>query len=717
MFDFEILTPYIEIIFPVSLIIAIMLLLVPVMDKRYVAKARYFVWLVIAIRLLLPFDINVSKEPVHLINAPISDYTIIREDVVDYIRQENVGGTISHMEFFKNKDVTDKTDDSQASPEEEIEKPILANFPIISLHTIIEWVWSLGTVGLFMYYILQYFIAKVHIRKYSSKDNYGQIMLNKLCKKMNIKRKLKIYRCRCVNTAMIMGVMFPAIFIPDTETSDEMLEIMLYHELTHYKRKDVLYKFVLMLACCMHWFNPLVWLMDKQAQKDVELCCDDDVIKGRSEEFKQKYCESILKMVKFGTMRKTAFSTGFSMDKKTLANRFRNIFDSKIKYSGKTVLVTVLALCIISTTFISCTPKHNDELETPQQSTIPPENSDSNITENISDFVIDAVNQKETSDFFNDDTLKLFNNNGYSIEVQNINVISNDKVKFDIFVKRDTDNKTLEVKNLTALLSYWEKNLVHSHMNMYVYGAVANICEGELIFAGLNEIKIYDAVSFKEKNTIIDVSSISDNNLILTDILKSSDEYWAVYYADDENQGIAHFNSTGKYIDKGLLNLANPEMDYIGKEYNNENYNRPFFMNNFGKLVTRENTNQLFLSEYTAYDYDEKMYYIIENIIETTHNYEKIYIERWRPLSKGVSEHLRITGIKDGQVRVNKFDFSIVEQMFSPEMLTGGVKNNVKVALAHDNRDLVIECTPINGSFIIDRQTNSIRFVKDIYLQ
>ena len=717
MFDFELLTPYIEIIFPVSLIIAIMLLLVPVMDKRYVAKARYFVWLVIAIRLLLPFDINIFKEPVHLISAPISDYTIIREDVVDYIRQENVDSTISQMEFFKNKDVTDKIDDSQASPEEEIEKPILANFPIISLHTIIEWVWSLGTVGLFMYYILQYCIAKVHIRKYSSKDNHGQITLNKLCKKMNIKRKLKIYRCRCVNTAMIMGVMFPAIFIPDTETSDEMLEIMLYHELTHYKRKDILYKFVLMMSCCVHWFNPLVWLMDKQAQKDVELCCDDDVIKGRSEEFKQKYCESILKMVKFGTMRKTAFSTGFSMDKKTLANRFRNIFDSKIKYSGKTVLVTVLALCIISTTFISCTPKHNDELETPQQSIIPPENSDSNITENISDIVIDAVNQKETSDFFNDDTLKHFSNNGYSIEVQNINVISNDKVKFDIFVKRDTDNKTLEVKNLTALLSYWEKNLVHSHMNMHVYGAVANICEGELIFAGLNEIKIYDAVSFKEKNTIIDVNSISDNNIILTDILKSSDEYWAIYYADDENQGIAHFNSNGKYIDKGLLNLANPEMDYIGKKYNNENYNRPFIMNNHGKLTKRDNTNQLFLSAYTAYDYDEKMYYIIENIIETTHNYEKIYIERWRPLSKGVSEHLRITGIKDGQVRVNKFDFSIVEQMFSPEMLTGGVKNNVKVALAHDNRDLVIECTPINGSFIIDRQTNSIRFVKDIYLQ
>jgi len=405
------------------------------------------------------------------------------------------------------------------------------------------------------------------------------------------------------------------------------------------------------------------------------------------------------------------------MDKKTIATRFRNIFDSKKKRSGKIVFATVFALCMLSTTLISCAPKQNDNIESQQQPVISPENNESPIIENISDAVINAVNQKETSDFFNDDTLKHFSNNGYSIEVQNINVVSNDKVKFDILILRNSDNKKLEVKNLTAFLSYWEKNLEFSHMNMFIYGAVANICEGELIFAGLNEIKIYDASSFKEKNTIIDLNSISDNNIILTDILKSSDEYWAVYYADDENQGIAHFNSNGKYIDKGLLNLANPEMDYIGKKYNNENYNRPFIMNNHGKLTKRDNTNQLFLSAYTAYDYDEKMYYTVNNIIETTHYYEKIYIERWCPLSKGVSEHLRITGIKDEQVKVNKFDFSIVERMFSQEMLSGGVENNVKVALAHDNRDLVIECTPINGSFIIDRQTNSIRFVKDVYLQ
>ena len=88
MFDFELLTPYIEIIFPVSIIIAIMLLLVPVMDKRYVAKARYFIWLIIAIRLLIPFDIWHSTDTPHLINADLPDFAIVRNDVLDYIEQQ-----------------------------------------------------------------------------------------------------------------------------------------------------------------------------------------------------------------------------------------------------------------------------------------------------------------------------------------------------------------------------------------------------------------------------------------------------------------------------------------------------------------------------------------------------------------------------------------------------------------------------------------------------
>ena len=271
MFDFELLTSYIEIIFPVSLIIAIMLLLVPVMDKKYVAKARYFIWLVLAVRLLIPFDIWHSADTQHLINADLPNFAIVRNDVLDYIEQQE--------DIAENNIIID--------PSRQLQKPAFAAFPRIVLHSVIEWVWSLGSIGLLVYFTVQYMFAKAKMKRLSLPDNDGQEMLNRLCSEMNTNRRMKIYRCSCINTAMIMGIISPVIFVPDIEMTSDMLEMMLRHELTHYKRKDILYKFVLMLACCMHWFNPLVWLMDRQAQKDVELCCDDDVIAGQSEEFRQ----------------------------------------------------------------------------------------------------------------------------------------------------------------------------------------------------------------------------------------------------------------------------------------------------------------------------------------------------------------------------------------------------------------------------------------------
>lgn len=199
------------------------------------------------------------------------------------------------------------------------------------------------------------------MKRSSLPDNDRQEMLDRLCNEMNINRRLKIYRCSCISTAMIMGIVSPVIFVPDIEMPTDMLEMMLRHELTHYKRKDILYKFVLMLACCMHWFNPLVWLMDKQAQKDVELCCDDDVIADQNEEFRQLYSDSILKMVKAGVIRKTAFSTYFSMDKTALASRFKNIYDTTVKKSGRMAIAGILVLCLSSTLLVSCTGSSSDD--------------------------------------------------------------------------------------------------------------------------------------------------------------------------------------------------------------------------------------------------------------------------------------------------------------------------------------------------------------------
>ena len=401
MFDFEILTPYIEIIFPMSLIIAIMLLMVPVMNKRYVAKARYFVWLMIAVRLLIPFDIWHNADSRHLINADLPNFAIVRNDVLDYIQQQ--------------EDIADNN--IVIAADEQLERPAFATFPRIVLHSVIEWVWSLGSIGLLTYFIIQYIFTKAKMKRLSIPDNNGQEMLDRLCQEMIITQKLNIYRCGYINTAMIMGIFSPTIFIPDTETSEDVLEMILRHELTHYKRKDILYKFILMLACCMHWFNPLVWLMDKQAHKDVELCCDDDVIAGQNEEFKHKYSDSILDIAKFNVSKKTAFSTCFAIDKENLVTRFKNIYDTNIKKSGKSLIAGILVLCLSSTLLISCTDNSKSEYSYTASSVISNNNKYMFIAEDENNIYFkDAVKIKKMSKLDNSETeLYTFDANIYEI--------------------------------------------------------------------------------------------------------------------------------------------------------------------------------------------------------------------------------------------------------------------------------------------------------------
>ncbi|MBR5520864.1 MAG: hypothetical protein IKU54_02600 [Oscillospiraceae bacterium] len=391
-FDLDILTPYIEIILPVSVIIAIMLALVPFMGKKYVARARYFIWLIIALRLIFPFDINLSKKPTRLIHATVPDKVIIRDNNFHNTTPGNIDSsdtvgnhTESPIDYNNNYNTENNNIDNtivDVPPGAEVtytesgnvivknnrwENPVdfskflLSTFPVIRISTVIANLWIYTAVLLMIYHILQYFTVRITLNKNSAPDSMAQQHLDYLSEKLGIRKAMKVYRTSSTGTAMIVGLLSPAIFIPDIDYSTDVLDMVLYHELMHHKRKDILYKFILLVACCIHWYNPLVWLMDRQAQKDIEIACDEDVIKNRSQEFKDAYSSSIISMIKMNSSKRLAFSTGFSNDKKTLATRFKNIYDNSIKRSGKSAIALIIALCILSTSLISCAPEKAEE--------------------------------------------------------------------------------------------------------------------------------------------------------------------------------------------------------------------------------------------------------------------------------------------------------------------------------------------------------------------
>ena len=166
-------------------------------------------------------------------------------------------------------------------------------------------------------------------------------------------REAELYRCSHIHTPMLMGFRRPVILLPEDVPAGS-LEAALAHELTHLKHRDTWYMLLMTLARCVHWFNPLVWLMVRVARRDMELCCDYDLLNGQGEEARRTYGRAILDQMTGRDRGFSGLTTGFSGSKKEVFARFRAMMDTAPKRKGRVVLVLAGAVIVLSGSLVAC---------------------------------------------------------------------------------------------------------------------------------------------------------------------------------------------------------------------------------------------------------------------------------------------------------------------------------------------------------------------------
>ena len=137
-----------------------------------------------------------------------------------------------------------------------------------------------------------------------------QTVLEAARRRTGCDREAELYRCSGIHTPMLMGFRRPVILLPDNIPAGS-LEAALAHELTHLKHRDTWYMLLMTLARCVHWFNPLVWLMVRTARRDMELCCDYDLLNGQGEEARRAYGRAILDQIAGRDRGCSGLTTGF----------------------------------------------------------------------------------------------------------------------------------------------------------------------------------------------------------------------------------------------------------------------------------------------------------------------------------------------------------------------------------------------------------------------
>ena len=105
-----------------------------------------------------------------------------------------------------------------------------------------------------------------------------------------------IYEAKNLKTPFVLGLIRPKIYLPVGLNVKEEQDYILLHEQTHIHRKDHIIKILAFLILSIHWFNPLVWIAFMLMSTDMELSCDERVLKEMNEDIKKPYANSLLSL-------------------------------------------------------------------------------------------------------------------------------------------------------------------------------------------------------------------------------------------------------------------------------------------------------------------------------------------------------------------------------------------------------------------------------------
>ena len=163
-----------------------------------------------------------------------------------------------------------------------------------------------------------------------------------------LRGKWRVEACRSplAQTPMLVGLIRPRIILPETAITTLQLECILRHELTHLRRRDLLYKWFTVAVTSFHWFNPLMPWLRREIDRCCELSCDEGVIRTMTEGQKQAYGETLLALAAVHALPRTVPATTLCEEKAQLKERLVGIMKHKKVTAAILLLSCLLALLV-----------------------------------------------------------------------------------------------------------------------------------------------------------------------------------------------------------------------------------------------------------------------------------------------------------------------------------------------------------------------------------
>lgn len=180
-------------------------------------------------------------------------------------------------------------------------------------------------------------------------DVQYQCILTKCKQKIRISDCVPVYVSPYASTPFLYGVFKPRIVLPNIEFTEEELQHIFLHELTHWKRHDAWLKCLMLLMNAIHWFNPLAYIARHDIERFSELSCDESVVRSMNNEERKRYCELMLGVLWNVTSSNNKVFSAFSDKRKQLERRMSMIMENKSMKSKKWVRMFAVVMAIALT--------------------------------------------------------------------------------------------------------------------------------------------------------------------------------------------------------------------------------------------------------------------------------------------------------------------------------------------------------------------------------
>lgn len=263
-------------------------------------------WGVVAIRLIFPFSIE-SAFSLQPSAEPIRTSTMVEGELIPYV--PFVDSNIGVVENTVNPLLAE----AFAYQETESVAPLQVFIGIAGS------VWLSGMVVLLIFALVSMIKLRLRVRE-------------------AVRYKENIYICDAVKSPFILGIIKPRIYL-SSALSEEEMDYIIAHERAHLKRKDHLWKPFGYLLLCIYWFNPLCWIAYIMLCKDIELACDEKVIKDMSFGDKKEYSRVLLFCA---TQRHLVMACPLAFGEVGVKERVKTV----LNYKKPTFWITIAAIVV-----------------------------------------------------------------------------------------------------------------------------------------------------------------------------------------------------------------------------------------------------------------------------------------------------------------------------------------------------------------------------------